>query len=570
MTVARYCVIVSLVWLLIPEPSRAQVTAPVPQGPLADQGRGSRMVTVNGEIGFLGELYSISGRASRRPGDFARISLRSTITAWNSVSASFSAMLSSEGSSTRQDINQIDFNPKWRWGEAHLGDFTHEFTSLTLSGIRVRGGGVMITPGKWRLSFLTGMTNRSVSTTDDNRSYERLVSGARLGYGRSEGSYFDLYAFTATDRLGSLPTAPVDTTETLDTTTIEIGQNPAAVTPQENVVVSALTNLVLFDRKLRWQSEIGGSALTRDRRSAEADVSDIPNFVTGVFKPRISSSADYAYRSEMELTLARVTATVGYEYIGPGYISLGLTSQADDRRQFSGGVMWRHRSGMVKFDGAIQSDNLIHQKLYTTDRLRLAGTTTYQMSKLWRANLMVLYTGAANDAPSNTMWTDYRSWVIRMGHNVSFARQFGLRSLTFDYTLQTAADENPSRSGAKLESHSATVGGTYAIRENLEILSSVGLISSHLGAAGRTLTQIYSATARLTGIRNKLSVDGTLVATVGEKTTSLRPDLKSSCKIGSGLTASFELESMFARSDNASQDGDFDEYTARFTLTRRF
>jgi hypothetical protein len=549
--------------------SWAQENVPAPQGPL-DQKTTNRIVTVNGEIGFLGELYSISGRDSRRPGDLARISLRSTVTAWNSLSMSFNAMLSSEGSSARQDINQIDLNPKWRWGEAHVGDFTHEFSSLTLSGIRIRGGGVMITPGKWRLSLLSGLTHRSVSTNDNNRSYERLVTGGKIGFGRSEGSFFELLAFTARDKLEVLASVPVDTAETPDTSVFDVEQAPAAVTPQENLVISTVTNLALFSKKLKWRTEIAGCAITRDRRSSELDAGDVPEFLTNIFRPRVSSSADYAYRTEMDLGLSRVTVNAGYEYVGPGYISLGLASQTNDRREFSGGIMWRHRSGTVRFDGAIQSDNLIHQKLFTTDRVRLTGTTTYQISRQWRSNLIVTFTGAGNDASSNAMLTDYRSWVIRTGHNVMFARQYGLKNLTFDYTLQTAGDENPARHSAEIKTHSSTVGGTFAVRENLEVVSTVGLVSSRMGSAGRALTQTYSVSARLASLRSKLMTSGTVVATIGETSSALRPSIKSSYQIGPRFTATCEIESTFGRADNDMQGGDFDEFTARLSLTHRF
>ena len=562
--------VICLVTLLIAVTSSwAQTTELAPPEP-TPQASSDRIIAVNGEIGILGELYSISGRENRRPDNLARLSLRSTITAWNSLSASFNLMLSSEGSSARQDINQIDFNPRWRWGEAHLGDFAYEFTPLTLSGIRIRGGGVMITPGKWRFSFLTGLTRRSVSTYDNNRSYERLVSGGRIGFGQSEGSYFDLYAFTARDRLESLAELPVDTTTSTDTADVVFDQDPITVTPQENVVISTVTNLALFSRKLKWRTEISGSAITRDRRSSELDVSDVPEFVTNLFKPRVSSSADYSWHTEIDVDLSRVSVSMGYEYIGPGYVSLGLASQSNDRREFTGGVMWRHKAGVVRLDGAIQSDNLIHQKLFTTDRVRLTGTTSYQASRQWRTNLLITYTGAANDAASSAMATDFSSWVFRTGQSVTFARQMGLKSLTFDYTLQTAGDDNPARSGTEVKSHSATFGGTITLRENLEFVPSIGLVSSRVGSSDRALTQTYSASARLTALRRRLTTNTSLVVAIGEETTSIRPAVKSSYLIAPQLTANFELESTLGRSESETPGGDFDEFTARVSITRRF
>jgi len=300
------------------------------------------------------------------------------------------------------------------------------------------------------------------------------------------------------------------------------------------------------------------------------DGSDVPEFVSNLFTPRVSSSADYAWQTKMDLDLTRVSFEMGYEYIGPGYISLGLASQTNDMREFSGGVMWRHRSGMVRFNGAIQSDNLINQKLFTTDRVRLTSTTTYQFSRQWRTNVIITYAGATNDATTSTLKADYQSWVFRTGQNVTFARQLGLKSLTFDYTLQTAADGNPARSSSKVKSHSTTLGGTFALRENLELVSSIGLVSSRVGSNDRALTQTYSASARLASLRGRLTTGATVVLAIGEENTSLRPAVKSSYQIASQFTANLELESNFCRSDGGAQGGDFDEFTARASLTRRF
>ena len=108
--------------------AQEDVTAPAEPNTTTNS---SKALDIRGEVGTFGELYGISGHERRRPSSTGRIFLRSTLTAWNSISASLNLMLSTEGSSARQDINQVDFNPRWRWGEAHLGDFTGELSSLT-------------------------------------------------------------------------------------------------------------------------------------------------------------------------------------------------------------------------------------------------------------------------------------------------------------------------------------------------------------------------------------------------------------------------------------------------------
>jgi hypothetical protein len=328
-------------------------------------------------------------------------------------------MLSTEGNSARQDINQLDFNPRWRWGQAHLGDFSEEFTPLTLGGIRVRGGGLLLTPGIWNFSLISALAKRSVSSSDNNRSYERQITGGRFGIGRDGGTGFDLYVISARDKLSSLAEASEADT-TIDTAYSDVDQNPASVTPQENLVVSTVTNIVALHKKLRWRSEVGASALTRDRRSEEPDDTDVPDFLKRIFTPRTSTGADYAYTTDLSFDISKTTVSAGYHYIGPGYVSLGQSSLMADKREVTVGILARHRGGMVKLDGALQSDNLIDQKSYTTDRARLSALLSHRLRPRWNATVAVFYTGMANSAADSTRRVDFSSWVIRTGHYFSF------------------------------------------------------------------------------------------------------------------------------------------------------
>jgi hypothetical protein len=570
LTAFRYCLRLAIIAMLFAVATSTNVEAQAtdvaqyePSAPAVSE----KVLKFSGEVGMFGELYSMSGIEARRPQNTGRFYLRSTLTAWNSVSAAFNVMLSTEGNSARQDINQLDFNPRWRWGQAHIGDFDESFTPLTLGGVKVRGGGVMLTPGGLNLSFITGRTQRSVSSSDNNRSYERTITGGRLGVGRSGGSGFDLYFVSARDKLSSLST-PVDTVTITDTTDYETNQNAASITPQENLVVSLVTNLTARDRKVRWRTEVGVSALTRDRRSAEPEDTDVPGSLKKIFTPRISSAADYAYTTDLAFDISKVTVSAGYHYIGPGYVSLGLSSLSADKREVTAGMLFKHRGGMVKIDGAMQNDNLIDQKSYTTDRTRLSAIISHRLRPRWNATLGIIYTGMSNSADTITRQVDYASWVLRTGHNFSFSRERGLRSLSFDFTYQTSGDQNPLRKSSELDCHSSTLSGTFGVRRNLETVATVALISSQVGSEARTLTQNYSLAARLASLGGKLTSSATMAIGVEEVTTTLRPTLRSAYALGSNLTLTGELESTHHRGgDEASR---FNEISGRLILARRF
>lgn len=527
-----------------------------------------RSLVIGGELGAFGELYGTSGPEKRRPSSTGRLYLRSNVTAWQSISASINMMISTEGSSTRQSINQMDFNPRWRWGEAHLGDFFEEYTPFTLSGVRVRGGALTVTPGELRFSLLSGATRRAVTTADNNRSYERLVSGGRIGFGRANGSTIDLYAFTARDRLSSLAAPPDSAGPFTDSLAFEGDQQPQSITPQENLVISAAAQLVMFRSKVKWSGEVAGCAITRDRRSAEMESSDVPEFVKDIFTPRVSTSADYAHTTKLTLELRKVSLSAGYKYIGPGYVSLGLASLLADRREISGGATMRYTGGMARFDGAFQHDNLIHQKRYTTDRVRLSTIITYRLTKQWNTNVSVAYTGMANDAPAGPSLVDFASWTVRSGHSFNYAREIGLRSMTLDITYQSSRERNPLRTGTGMTSAASTIGGTVTLRHNLEVVSSVGVITSRIGSQSRVFTQTYSISGRHASVERKLATSLSAVVTVGDVTTVLRPTLKADYQLSDRLSMTVEIGS--AHVMGGPETGRFNEGSGSLNLVRGF
>ncbi len=242
---------------------------------------------VSGEAGVYGELNSISGRKKRRPSSLGRMFIRPILTFGNGSQIQFDFELSTEGSSARQDVNNFGINPRWNWGELYAGDFSLSFSPLTLDGVRVRGGGISLHPWKLRATVLSGTTQRAVSAPSENRAYRRSLSGLQLGIGRQTGTSFTLNVISAKDDISSIAPPPPDTSMgadssvVIDSTTGDTLVNPLSVTPQENLVVSAMTNLSLADNHLLLKTEIAGSAVTRDRRSAVLESSDVPEFSYG-------------------------------------------------------------------------------------------------------------------------------------------------------------------------------------------------------------------------------------------------------------------------------------------------
>lgn len=163
--------------------------------------------SISGEIGAYGELYSMEGQPRRRPSSTGRLFFRPTLNLFGVFQIPFEFLLSTEGSSARQNINQFGINPKWSWGSLHAGDFTEDYSQFTLSGIKIRGGGLNLTPGYLRFSTLAGFTQRSVPGGAQDGSFKRFLFASKLGFGNEESTFFDLIFVRAKDEISSLSQA---------------------------------------------------------------------------------------------------------------------------------------------------------------------------------------------------------------------------------------------------------------------------------------------------------------------------------------------------------------------------
>jgi len=164
----------------------------------------SNAVSISGEVGVYGELYNISNAPNRRPNSTGRIFLRPTLDLFGLFQIPFEFLISSEGTSARQNINQFGISPKWSWGSMHIDNFNEDFSQFTLNGIKIRGGGLNLNPGFVHLSTAVGFTNRSVFGGAQDGAFERFLLAAKLGFGDPEQTYVDVIFLKAKDKISSI------------------------------------------------------------------------------------------------------------------------------------------------------------------------------------------------------------------------------------------------------------------------------------------------------------------------------------------------------------------------------
>lgn len=525
-------------------------------------------VRLGGEIGVYGELYGMKGQAARRPSSTARLFFRPSVTFFNSLSLNFDFLLSTEGSNARQDINQLGIHPAWGWGRAHAGDFSENFSPYTLSGILVRGGGISINPGNFRLSAVGGFTKRAVSGGAETGAYDRYLYGGKIGIGREEGSFFDLVFLRARDKASSLhqSTTP-SSADSLSPTTPT--PEPYEITPQENLLVGAIANFSLFDDHLTWRTEADGSLFTRDMGGRADTTIKLPDFVKSVYKPNLSSNVDLAVSSEMNLNLPSVGLRTAYRYIGPGYASLGVGTLLNDLQEFFFSPTVRFAGGSISLDWLRQNDNLAHQKLFTQVRNIYNGNLGFQVTQSWYSSFMGNYTTTANNSTNDTSKVDFTNLLLGTSQMLTFEQGFILQNIAAYFSYQHSGDDSPLRANTRSITRSFTLSGGVPLTPAFMVTPSVGVVSSSFSQRATLQIQSYSVSLQHRALENRL----TTVFSLG---TSFANDNNNSYR--TALTSNYLLTS----SDNVSvsvymtnfRGGDsarkFDETVASLNISHRF
>lgn len=397
-----------------------------------------------GEMTLTEELYGVNGIASRRPGESWNIGMSPNLLLFGEFSVGVNVLLSSEGSQFRQNIGQLGLNPRIGWATFHLGDFTDNYSTYTVQGTQVRGAGVDLRPGFLRISIQGGQSQRTVSGGLGDLAYKRNLFAASVGVGKEGGSFVDVMVVKAKDDASSLSSQLADT---LLLDTIPPALRPKVETrPEENLVVGTRGQLQLLANKVTVKAEAAGALTTGDQSSPAVNPGSVSSggLLNDLIPLRLSTSGDFAYHVQADANLGRASIRGGYEYIGAGYQSLGLSYLINDRRAIDLGGTLRLLQGQLTLQGQYQhqNDNLLHQKAATTDRDAVMGTASMLLGRTLTLSVTAMDNVIANDAAVDTFKIDNRSFALSTNASIQ-SRLFGRPStISLSYALQHTADDN--------------------------------------------------------------------------------------------------------------------------------
>ncbi len=420
------------------------------------QGR-SRPVRLTGSMGIYLENYDRFGEPRRRPPHTARFYFRPTLYLFGmQTGLSLDLFLSTEQKYVSQQLNTVGLTPSWSWGGFSLGDFYPSFSPFTLNNLRVRGAGIRLHPGRLRFSVVAGETQKA-SNEKGAEAYRRTLYGLRLGVGKRGGSFLDVNLIKAQDLTGSLQP-----------------DSQLTVTPQENLVASVAGRLHLFRNRFRLSGEFAASGFTRDRRSALYDEEKVPAFVASIFQPRLSTRVDFAYTADARVELQTLSAGAGVQYIGPGYHSLGISSLFNDVKEMHADGTLRLFRNRFSLRGAyaVQWDNLLQQKRFTTQRQRGSVNLNLTPSRRFNANFSTYITTMDNHAGVDSLRMNFFSISANGSMTFSFPRGFFLQAVRLTGVYNSSDNKTRLVSSRKVESHQ--LGGSVQIGLPMALVFSPG------------------------------------------------------------------------------------------------
>jgi hypothetical protein len=359
-------------------------------------------VQFSGSASGFGEYGWVTGTGETlaEPRPELRFSLSPSVSFWG-FPLSLDVDLSTMESGLRQQLNKYRFflHPA-QWAEGvmnssgfalsikgiELGSCNPSWSPYTLSGAPVLGAAVELNPWYVYFAGAAGRTQRAVAVSDTTEgAYSRMLYSGKFGFGKKEGTHFYLTTLYAGD--DTIPPAgnwrpnPNDTTDTFE-----------VVRPQENYVLGAEFNLDLAEGAFRLESEVTGSELTRDKRLPVEKWDWLPEWAANTFKPRMSSSIDFALKVRPSLNVLDTKVYGRLEFIGPGYQSLGAPGLRNDNMAVGGGIERSFLDNAVSVSASYASehDNLLAQAVEDSFGrvvrvLTLKSTTTRFTN--WEASL---------------------------------------------------------------------------------------------------------------------------------------------------------------------------------------
>jgi hypothetical protein len=289
--------------------------------------------------------------------------------------APLSFSYSNANKSFSQPFNQFSFQPQYKWVKTYIGYNSMSFSNYTLAGHVFLGGGVELTPGKWKIAAMYGRLKKAVPFTETdtvNAIYKRMGYGLKVGY-EDNGNSISANIFTAKDDVNSIPYTLFNST----------------LAPKQNVAVS-INGRKTFLKRFFVEAEYAVSALNNDTRANDSEGDTIELKPTNnIIKGLLPENATSRYYDAMNASVGYqgnwYTLQFRYERIAPEYQTLGAYYFNNDMRNITVVPSIRLFKNRLNLNANVgfQQNNLDDTRTSTTERTVGAFNATYVPNEKW-------------------------------------------------------------------------------------------------------------------------------------------------------------------------------------------
>lgn len=387
----------------------------------------NEVIKFSGSASLSDNFYSASGIDPRQPSNMFTGILRANLTLFNQIELPFEFYYSSQQTQFQQPFNQFGISPRINdWLTLHGGYFSTRLSDFTFGDLRILGGGLELTPGKFRLKAFYGLTRQAVEPNKVNfmpEVYKQNAYGVSLGYGNESKSFINLNVFHASD----------------DSTSVQ--SDSLLVAPNENLVGS-LDFGIQIGKVVSVRGEVGASAFSSDTRAQEIDGISMSSYL---FTPNISTKVDAAAKLLLNIRPSKYwSVNLSTRWIGPGFRTLGYSLMPNDLMEINLAPTARLLNNKINIraKGGVRYNNLQGQKMSTTNRFTGFLAANYQVNKAFGIDVNYNKNQIESSHKLDTLRLSNVYNSVSVSPRLFFQGLGGTNNLILTYSYQDVSDKN--------------------------------------------------------------------------------------------------------------------------------
>lgn len=242
--------------------------------------------------------------------------------------------------------NFVGLSPKFRWVTVHAGTRTMDLGKYTFSNHSFTGGGIELSPKKWRFASFYGRLLRAkpeeyMGIQRVDPVFKRMGFGVKGGFDNKDDAFL-VSIFKAWD----------------DPASVQLPDS-SLLTPAQNVIVSVNSKKKL-GKHLRLEVDYAKSGITKDNRLEPEFKRPAISRYGGLLSTNRSTSSSNAFDAAIKWSIPIGELNTHYERIDPGFRTLGALFFQNDLRNINLGANLRFFKKRLQVSGrlGVQENNL--------------------------------------------------------------------------------------------------------------------------------------------------------------------------------------------------------------------